>query len=228
MYKKLSNIGDNGITCDFGDEVSQKVNKEVTKLFYHVRGQSLGGTLKGILNCTPSYNKLIINFDLQKTNAKNIINYLNSIDFSKLKLSINKKHWSIPICYDFAIDLESISKTLKLDREEIIKIHLETNFFIYMIGFVPGHPFMGDLNEKLFLNRLKTPRVKVPPGSVGIVEKFCNIYPYESPGGWNIIGRTPTKLFNTQNESNPCLLSPGDTIKFKSISKEEFEKLANE
>jgi KipI family sensor histidine kinase inhibitor len=97
-----------------------------------------------------------------------------------------------------------------------------------MVGFIPGHPFMGDLNSKLFLNRLKTPRVKIHPGSVGIVEKFCNIYPYESPGGWNIIGRTPTKLFNTKDNSNPCLLSPGDFVKFKSISKEEFENLNNE
>ena len=84
------------------------------------------------------------------------------------------------------------------------------------------------LNSKLFLNRLKTPRVKIPAGSVGIVEKFCNIYPYESPGGWNIIGRTPVKLFNKNDETNPCLLAPGDSIKFKSISKEEFKKLSNE
>ena len=82
--------------------------------------------------------------------------------------------------------------------------------------------------SQLFLNRLKTPRVKIPPGSVGIVEKFCNIYPYESPGGWHIIGRTPIKLFNTKNNSNPCLLSPGDSVKFKLISKKEFEKLNNE
>ena len=126
------------------------------------------------------------------------------------------------------MDLENISKTLKIDKDEIKKIHLNTNFFIYMIGFVPGHPFMGDLDSKLFLKRLKTPRVKIPPGSVGIVEKFCNIYPYESPGGWNIIGRTPIKLFDKKNEEKPCLLSPGDTVQFKSISKKEFDKLVNE
>ena len=126
------------------------------------------------------------------------------------------------------MDLENMSKTLKMNKDEIINIHLNTDFFVYMVGFIPGHPFMGDLNTKLFLNRLKTPRVKIPAGTVGIVEKFCNIYPYESPGGWNIIGRTPTKLFNTKNESDPCLLSPGDIVKFKSISKKEFEKLVNE
>ena len=121
-----------------------------------------------------------------------------------------------------------MSKALKINKEEIINTHLNTDFFVYMVGFIPGHPFMGDLDPRLFLNRLKTPRVKIPSGSIGIVEKFCNIYPYESPGGWNIIGRTPTKLFNKEKETNPCLLSPGDSVKFKSISKEEFKKLLNE
>jgi len=184
--------------------------------------------LDGVLNYTPSYNKLIINFDLGKINSSKIKDFLNSVDFSKLNTSQNCKTWTIPICYDFEIDLTNMSKALNLDRDEIIKMHLNTNFFIYMVGFIPGHPFMGDLDSKLFLNRLKTPRVKIPAGSVGIVEKFCNIYSYESPGGWNIIGRTPTKLFNKKDESNPCLLSPGDSVKFKAISKKEFEKLNNE
>ena len=162
MFKKLSNIGDCGIVCDFGDEVSQKINTDVIKLFHHVRQQTFKGNLEGILNCTPSYNKLIINFDLQKINTIKILNFLKSIDFSKLNLSQNKKEWTIPICYDFAIDLENMSKVLKIDKDEIISIHSKTVFFIYMIGFVPGHPFMGDLDSKLFLNRLKTPRVKIP------------------------------------------------------------------
>jgi len=228
MFKKLSNIGDCGIVCDFGDEVNQKINAGVIKLFHHVQQQVLKGNLNGILNYTPSYNKLIINFNLEKITSSKIIDFLKSVDFSKLNLSQNSKKWTIPVCYDFEMDLENMSKTLKINKDEIINIHLNTDFFVYMVGFVPGHPFMGDLNSKLFLNRLKTPRVKIPSGSVGIVEKFCNIYPYESPGGWNIIGRTPTKLFDTQNESSPCLLSPGDSVKFKSISKKEFEKLVNE
>lgn len=227
MFKKLSNIGDCGIVCDFGKEVNQKINADVIQLFHYVKKQVSERNLKGILNCTPSYNKLIINFDLQKINSSQIIDFLKSVDFSQLNFSKNKKEWTIPICYDFEMDLENISKTLKIDKNEIINIHLNTTFFIYMIGFIPGHPFMGDLVPKLFLNRLKTPRVKIPAGSVGIVEKFCNIYPHESPGGWNIIGRTPTKLFDTKNNSNPCLLSPGDTVKFRSISKKEFESLNN-
>ena len=228
MFKKLNNIGDSAIVCDFGDEVNRSVNNDVIKLFHFIRNQSVLGNVEGILNCTPSYNKLIISFDLQLTSSKKIYDYVNSIDFEKLNLAQDKKKWNIPICYEFEMDLENMSKKLKLDKEEIISLHLKTTFFIYMIGFVPGHPFMGDLDSKLFLNRLKTPRIKVPAGSVGIVEKFCNIYPYESPGGWNIIGRTPLKIFNNQNSSNPCLLSPGDSIKFKSISKKEFNNFVNE
>ena len=228
MFKKLNNIGDCGILCDFGDDVNRNVNTNVIKLFNHVKKEVANGNLKGVLNYTPSYNKLIISFDLEIINSSKIVDFLKSIDFSKLNISKNNKNWTIPICYNLDLDLDKMSKTLKIEKEEIINIHLNTNFFIYMVGFVPGHPFMGDLSSKLFLNRLKTPRVKVPAGSVGIVEKFCNIYPYESPGGWNIIGRTPIKLFNKKDEINPCLLSPGDSIKFKSITKKEFEKLKDE
>ena len=228
MIKKLNNIGDCGIVCDFGGEVNRETNTNVIKLFHHVKIEVSKGNLNGILNYAPSYNKLIINFDLEKINFTKIKVFLELVDFSKLNLSQNNKNWTIPVCYDFEMDLENMSKTLKIRKDEIINTHLNTEFFVYMIGFMPGHPFMGDLNSKLFLNRLKTPRVKIPPGSVGIVEKFCNIYPYESPGGWNIVGRTPTKLFNKENETNPCLLSPGDSVKFKSISKEEFKKLSNE
>ena len=226
MLKKLNNIGDSAIVCDFGDEVNQIVNNEVIKLYHYIKAQSENGNIKGILNYAPSYNKLIITFDLQITNSKKIFEIINLSQVKNLNFTKDKKEWIIPICYDFELDLENMSKELKLDKEEIINIHVNSTFFIYMIGFVPGHPFMGDLNPKLFLNRLKTPRIKVPAGSVGIVEKFCNIYPHESPGGWNIIGRTPKKLFNNKDNIKPCLLSPGDTIKFKSISKKEFNTYA--
>ena len=106
----------------------------------------------------------------------------------------------------------------------IIKSHLSTNFFVYMIGFMPGLPFMGDLQSNLSVSRLITPRVCVPSQSVGVVEKFCVIYPNESPGGWNIIGRTPIRLF-FKNKKNPSLLKPGSNVKFRLISKKEFFEL---
>ena len=92
-----------------------------------------------------------------------------------------------------------------------------------MTGFIAGMPFLGDLDENMRVPRLETPRVKVPMGSIGITEQFCNIYTYESPGGWNIIGNTPIKVFNKFNQENPTLINPGDRVKFYKINKQEYQ-----
>ena len=229
MLKKISNIGDCGITCDFGDEVNKNTNKEVIKLFNFIQDSVNKSKIKGILNYTPSYNKLIINFELGQIKSKDIIEFIKSSDYSKVNLPESKKIVEIPICYDeeFALDIKRLEQKTKLNFKEIVSKHLETNFFVYMIGFVPGQPFLGDLSESLYHDRLDTPRIRINKGSVGIVEKFCTIYTFESPGGWNIIGRTPFELFNI-NKTNTSILSPGDTVKFKSISKKEFNLFKNE
>ena len=138
MFKKLRNIGDCGIVCDFGDEVNHKINAGVIKLFHHVRKQVSKGNLKGILNYTPSYNKLIIDFDLEKINSSKIIDFLKSVNFSQLNFYQNKKNWIIPICYDFEMDLENMSKTLKMNKDEIINIHLNTDFLFTWLALYPG------------------------------------------------------------------------------------------
>ena len=229
MIKKISNIGDCGISCDFGDEVNKKTNKEVIKLFNFIKQSVIKKKIKGILNYTPSYNKLIINFELGQTKSTEIIEFIQSSEYSKTTLSEKNKIVEIPICYDeeFALDLKRLEEKTKLTFEKIAKDHLNTEFFVYMIGFVPGQPFLGDLNKKLYHDRLDTPRVKINKGSVGIVEKFCTIYTFESPGGWNIIGRTPLDLFNI-NKKNTSMLSPGDTVKFKSIKKKDLSSFKNE
>ena len=229
MLKKISNIGDCGIACDFGNEISKDTNKEVIKFFSFVQDSTKAKKIKGILNCTPSYNKLIINFDLEKIKSSELIQFIQKSDYSKITLPEKNKLIEIPICYDeeFALDIKTLEQKTKLNFKEIIKKHLKTDFFVYMIGFVPGHPFMGDSNKELYLNRLQTPRVRVPKGSVGIVEKFCNIYTFDSPGGWNIIGKTPLELFNI-NKKNPSILSPGDSVQFKSITKKELLSFKNE
>ena len=149
MLKKLNNIGDSAIVCDFGDEVNQSINNEVIKLFYFIKQQSKLEKIDGILNCTPSYNKLIISFDLNKTNFKIISDLINSAKDNDLNNFVDKKEWHIPICYDFEMDLSNMAKELKLSKEEIINTHLKSTYFIYMIGFIPGHPFMGDIDPKL-------------------------------------------------------------------------------
>ena len=229
MLKKISNIGDCGIICDFGDGVDKKTNKEVIKLFNFIQESVKSKKIKGILNYTPSYNKLIINFDLGEVKSKEVIEFVKSNDYSKIVFSERNKFVEIPICYDeeFALDIKRLEEKTKLNFNEIVKEHLNTEFFVYMIGFVPGQPFLGDLKKNLYHDRLDTPRVKIDKGSVGIVEKFCTIYTFESPGGWNIIGRTPLDLFNI-DKKNTSVLSPGDAVKFKSITKKELLSFKNE
>ena len=229
MLKKISNIGDCGIACDFGEDVNKETNKEVIKLFNFIQESVNNKKIKGILNYTPSYNKLIINFELGQTRSKEITEFINGSDFSKTTLSEKNRVVEIPICYDeeFALDIKRLEEKTKLNFKKIVSVHLNTDFFVYMIGFVPGQPFLGDLNDNLYHDRLDTPRVKINKGSVGIVEKFCTIYTFESPGGWNIIGKTPFDLFNI-NKKNASVLSPGDTVKFKSITKRDLLSFKNE
>ena len=224
MIKKITNISDQGIICDFGEEVNKEINREVIGLFNYLKDKNEKGELQGIYNIIPSYNKLVVHFDLEKNSSQKIKDFISAIDLKKSFIAQKNKTWTIPICYDdeFALDLENLTKSLKLSKDEIINTHLQTEFYVYMIGFMPGHPYMGDLDKKLFTSRLQSPRIQVPIGSVAIAEKFCIIYPYQSPGGWNIIGRTSFKLFDTKNLANPCLVSPGDTVKFKRVNKKDL------
>ena len=126
---------------------------------------------------------------------------------------------------NFALDIKRVENKLKLKSEIILEKFFSKNYFCYMTGFVAGMPFLGDLNQEMRLKRLETPRVKVPKGSVGITEQFCNIYSFETPGGWNILGNTPQNIFDLSNQSNPNLVNPGDTIKFYRITLDQYNEI---
>ena len=138
----------------------------------------------------------------------------------------NSKLIKIPICIDeeFSLDIKRLTKELKMKYDQIYNSFFDKEYYCYMTGFIAGMPFLGDTRENIRLNRLETPRVKVPKGSIGITEQFCNIYTYESPGGWNIIGNTPVKIFDKSNQENPALINPGDRVTFYKISKQEYQK----
>ena len=225
MYKKISNIGDSAVVCDFGDEVNQAVNNRVIKLFHFIKRQSALGNIVGVLNCTPSYNKLIISFDLSITNYLKLKKIIENLNIDK-DIKKNNQKIKIPVCSDdeYGLDFDRLSKKLNLSKEEILKLYFDNEYFCYMTGFIAGMPFLGNVNEKIRCERLETPRVIVPEGSVGITEQFANIYTFESPGGWNIIGNTPKKIFQKSNLQDPALIKPGDKIIFYSISKEEYLK----
>ena len=219
MIKNISNLGDAALYCDFGTEVNKDINSKVIKLFETIREKNI----EGINNLTPSYNKLIISFDLKITNFKKIKEIVENIEIKETQ-KLNSKKIEIPVCCDssFSLDIERLEKKLNLDREQILEVFFNKEFFCYMTGFIAGMPFLGDLEQKMRAQRLETPRVKVPKGSIGLTEQFANIYTFESPGGWNIIGNTPIEIFDNSKEKEPNLINPGDTVIFKEITKEEY------
>jgi inhibitor of KinA len=219
MIKNILNLGDAALYCDFGQDVNKTINSNVIKYYNNIKKLNI----ESINNITPSYNKLIISFDLNKikfNELKNIIKKIHIDDDEKLL----GKQIEIPVCCEepYSLDLNELERKLNLSKEIILNNFFNNEYFCYMTGFIAGMPFLGDINEILRAKRLETPRVKVPKGSVGITEQFTNIYTFESPGGWNIIGNTPLKVFDSSKEIEPNLINPGDTVLFKRISKEEY------
>ena len=219
MIKNISNLGDAALYCDFGSEVNQEINSKVIRYFKSIQKENIDG----INNLTPSYNKLIISFDLRKKNfqtIKKLIENLNVTNDDVLKSNKIK----IPVCCDenFSLDIKRLEEKLQITRDKIYEKFFGKEFFCYMTGFIAGMPFLGDLENDLQAKRLETPRVKVPKGSVGLTEQFANVYTFESPGGWNIIGNTPQVIFDSTNENNPNLINPGDVVTFEQITKDQY------
>jgi KipI family sensor histidine kinase inhibitor len=221
MLKNISNLGDAALYCDFGIEVNKKINSEVIKYFEAIKGSNI----EGINNLTPSYNKLIISYDLRITNFNDVKKKIETLNINET-LKIDSKKLIIPVCCDteFSLDIERLEKKINLSREKILENFFNKEYFCYMTGFIAGMPFLGDLDKNMRAKRLETPRVKVPKGSVGLTEQFANIYTFESPGGWNIIGNTPLKIFDETKKENPNFINPGDIIIFKEISLENYKK----
>jgi len=223
MIKNISNLGDAAVYCDFGSEVNEKINLNVINYFNNLSKLVKEHKINGINNITPSYNKLIISFDLSATNYAEIKKIILNLNVNK-DFKNNYQKIEIPICCDdeFGLDFDRLSIKTKLSKAEILKLYLNKEYFCYMTGFIAGMPFLGDINKNIRCDRLETPRVKVPKGSVGITEQFANIYTFESPGGWNIIGNTPKKVFDRLNLEEPVLIKPGNKVSFYQISKEEY------
>ena len=221
MIKNITNLGDAAVYCDFGNQIDQETNLNVIKYFKNLKELKI----EGITNITPSYNKLIVSFEPSVTNYEKLKNKIIDLKLHN-KENQNSKLIKIPICIDeeFSLDIKRLSKELKMKYDQIYNSFFDREYYCYMTGFIAGMPFMGDIEKEIRLNRLETPRIRVPKGSVGITEQFCNIYTFESPGGWNIIGNTPVKIFDKSNQENPALINPGDRVTFYKISKQEYQK----
>ena len=224
MIKNILPLGDAAVYCDFGPEVNQEINSRVINYFNQISKLNDLKKIEGITNLTPSYNKLIISFDLSITSYLKVRDFIFNLKIIDLQKT-SHQNIKVPVCSEgnFALDFERISKITNQSKEQILDLFYQQEYFCYMTGFIAGMPFLGDINEKIRCQRLETPRVNVPEGSVGITEQFTNIYTSESPGGWNIIGNTPFKIFNKLDEAKPNLINTGDKITFYPITKTQYD-----
>jgi len=213
-------MGDRGLLLEFGDEISREINEKVRRMALAVQAEAI----EGIIETVPTYRSLLIIYnpvilpieDLKKR-LKKIEGGLQTTPLPEPKLT------RIPVVYGgiYGPDLEEVAKYLHASPEEVVQLHCSKPYLIYMIGFMPGYPYMGELPQALVTPRLKTPRLLVPKGSVAIAQRQTGIYSMESPGGWQILGRTPVELFHPEKDP-PALLQMGDFVQFYQISEKEF------
>ncbi len=218
--------GDQGLLVEYGDGIDFEVNTKVRAMAIIMKQN----TPKGVIETIPTYRSLLLIYDPSITNLAKLQKELQKLEERLDEIQIPPPDTvEIPVCYgeEFGPDIEFVAETHNLSVKEVIQLHSEPEYLIYMVGFTPGFPFLGGLSEKLHTPRLETPRTFVPQGSVGIANNQTGIYPVSSPGGWQLIGRSPIKLFAPERP-NPFLYQAGDHIKFKPITPEEYSRLAKE
>lgn len=223
---KMYNAGEQGLVVEFGKIIDEIVNAKVTKLNLLIKEQLQDN---GIIETVPTYRSLLIYFDPFTISKAELKERIQSLLPYVADATVNKQGTlvHIPVCYEgeeFAPDMAFVCEHTKLSAQEVIKMHTEPEYLVYMIGFLAGFPYLGGMNEQLATPRLKQPRTKIMPGSVGIADKQTGIYPVESPGGWQLIGRTPVPVYDP-NQANPFLFKTGDYLKFESISLKEYAQI---
>ncbi|WP_096185664.1 5-oxoprolinase subunit PxpB [Evansella halocellulosilytica] len=220
-------LGNNGLTVSFGDEINHELHLTVKQVFNMLESAKISS----VLDIVPTFNKVTIYFrwnDVTYEKVKCWVDEVLNGETVNIKTK-NKTIVKIPVCYEgeFGVDLQRVAKENGLTEKEVIKRHSSASYLVYMIGFLPGFPYLGGLPQSIMTPRLSKPRHEVESGSVGIAGGQTGIYPISSPGGWNIIGKTPIPLFQC-NSDDSFLLEIGDYVEFTSINIEQFSKLKDE
>jgi inhibitor of KinA len=222
-------LGDTAVTIDFGNSIDEAINQDVLSLFHSLKKNFI----PGIIELVPAYSSLTVYYDMLVV-RKNNPQYKSAYDALKETIEaklleppvhpdISSQSVKIPVCYDqeFAPDTEELTTAKNISVDDLIRIHTSKTYSVYMLGFLPGFTYMGKVDDEIAIPRKVNPRYRVEAGSVGIAGHQTGIYPLPSPGGWQIIGRTPVSLFNAGTQEL-TLLKPGDKVQFYSISKDEF------
>jgi inhibitor of KinA len=222
MAVRFLSAGDQALVVEFGDRVDPELSEEVLRLDARLRSKPLPGVVESV----PTFRSLTLYYDPLLTARRELEEAVRRVLGRRGRERRAARLWHIPICYEepFAPDLEEVAGLLGLAPAEVAERHGAPRYRVYMIGFLPGFPYLGDLPPELALPRRADPRVKVPAGSVAIATNLSAIYPYESPGGWHLIGATPVRLFDPAR-APPALLAAGDSVRFAPIDAAQFHAI---
>lgn len=225
---RILTAGEQGLVVEFGTGIDEAINTRVHQLTKVLRESSTSG----LREIVPTYRSLLVYFDplvIERERLIGLIQETNKYLGESAETAGDKRIIKIPVCYggEFGPDIDYVASHNGLSVEEVIDIHTSVPYLVYMLGFTPGFPYLGGMSDKIATPRLEKPRTVIPPGSVGIAGKQTGFYPIASPGGWQLIGRTPIKAFDSR-KTNPFLFGAGDYLKFYNISPEEYGTISEQ
>lgn len=225
MYDKTKYLtaGDKGLVIEFGNEISKPINEKIRSMVLAIEKAGL----TGLSELVPTYRSLLVYYDPLQWSYQKLVQRLQELEGELNSLQLPQpKVTLLPVLYggEYGPDLPFVCENTGLTPEEVIDIHTSRDYLIYMIGFTPGFPYLGGMDERIATPRLQNPRTKIPAGSVGIAGSQTGVYPIESPGGWQLIGRTPVKLYDP-HRATPVLLAAGDYVRFYSINETEYQEI---
>ena len=219
MKVRFLSAGDRALVVEFCDRVDRALSEQVLRLDAAIRSTPPAG----IVETVPTFRSLTVYYDPLLANRAELQRAIAAFLDLGEKARSGARLWQVPVCYEggFAPDLAEVARVTGLTPEEVVALHSATQFHVYMLGFLPGFPYMGDLPPQLALQRRADPRLRVPAGSVSIATSLTAIYPYESPGGWHLIGATPIRMFDPERPE-PALFAPGDAVRFRQVDMATF------
>ncbi|MCI9294861.1 MAG: 5-oxoprolinase subunit PxpB [Lawsonibacter sp.] len=216
--------GDTSLCVEFGNEISPTLNTKIRAFNIALSGSGI----PGIVETVPTYRSLMIHYDPEVIRYAPLLDRLRSLLDQLDRVSVPPSEvLEIPVLYggDVGPDLDFVARHNSKTPEEVVKIHTSVEYLIYMLGFTPGFTYLGGMSQEIAAPRLKNPRVKIPAGSVGIAGSQTGVYPIDSPGGWQLIGRTPVRMYDAGRDK-PILPEAGQYIKFYPIDQAEFDAIA--
>lgn len=229
MKPRLLSLGDSAWTVEFGHTIEAATNARVMGLADRVESARQGDPLMAaVTDVVPTFRSLTVHFDPWTGDASALGQLLLSMAQRGSQAESTGRQWLLPVCFDddFAPDLARVCELRQLTRDKVVDKLLGATLRVYMLGFQPGFPYMGGLPPALVTPRLPSPRQKVPAQSVAIALDLCSVYPWESPGGWNLLGRTPVVLFDPARVEQPAMLAAGDEVRWTPVNRSTHDQLA--